>query len=197
MWLLKKLSPDCKTIADFRKDNLQPLQQVCRALTLLSQQWDVFAGDLVAVAGSTFTALNNRTRHFPAEKLSKALVHSDAKMAEYLQALDSADSQTPSRPALRGAELPQRIAQETERKQHQQELQQALIASAESQISLTDRESRTMPVAQGVDVCYKVEMVLDSKHKLSVTPAVTPAVTDKDHLAAMATAAKQVLEVEQ
>jgi hypothetical protein len=50
-----------------------------------------------------------------------------------------------------------------------------------------------MPVAQGVDVCYNVEVVVDSKHKLIVTHEVTLAVTDKDQLAPMAKAAKQVL----
>ena len=35
MWLRNPLTPDFKTIADFRKDNLLPLQQVCRAFTLL------------------------------------------------------------------------------------------------------------------------------------------------------------------
>ena len=74
----------------------------------------------------------------------------------------------------------QRIAQFRERKRHYQEVQQRLVASGESQISLTERDSRSMPVAQGVDVCYNVEVVADSKHKLIVTQEVTTAVTDKD-----------------
>jgi transposase len=197
MWLLKKLTPDFKTIADFRKDNLLPLQQVCRTFTLLCKELDLFGGELVAVDGSKFKAVNNRKRNFTPEKLTKALEHIDAKIAEYLQALDTADSETPTRPDLTGAELQQRIAQFRERKQYYQEVQQRLVASGESQISLTDPDSRSMPVAQGVDVCYNVEMVVDSKHKLIVTHEVTMAVTDKDQLAPMVKAAKQVLEVEQ
>jgi transposase len=194
MWLLKKLTPDFKTIADFRKDNLQPIQKVCRTFTLLCKELDLFGGELVAIDGSKFKAVNNRKRNFTDEKLTKALAHIDAKIAEYLQALDSADSQTATRPDLTAAELHQRIAQFRERKQHYQEVQQRLVASGESQISLTDPDSRSMPVAQGVDVCYNVEMVVDSKHKLIVTHEVTTAVTDKDQLAPMAKAAKQVLE---
>jgi transposase len=197
MWLLKKLTPDFKTIADFRKDNLLPLQQVCRAFTLLCKELDLFGGELVAVDGSKFKAVNNRKRNFTTEKLSKALVHSDEKIAEYLQALSTADSQTPTRPDLTAAELQLRIAQFRERKLHYQEVQQQLVASGESQISLTDPDSRSMPVAQGVDVCYNVEMVVDKKHKLIVTHEVTTSVTDKDQLAPMAKAAKQVLGVEE
>lgn len=196
MWLLKKLTPDFKTIADFRKGNLLPLQQVCRAFTLLCKELDLFGGELVAVDGSKFKAVNNRKRNFTPEKLTKALEHIDAKITEYLQALDTADSQTPTRPDLTGAELQERIAQFRERKQHYQEVQHRLIASGESQISLTDPDSRSMPVAQGVDVCYNVEVVVDNKHKLIVTHEVTTSVTDKDQLAPMAKAAKQVLGVE-
>ncbi len=40
MWLLKRLSPDFKTIADFRKDNGGAIRQMCRAFTLFQEgQW--------------------------------------------------------------------------------------------------------------------------------------------------------------
>src|SRR5947207_2152126 len=41
MWLLKKLTPDFKTIADFRKDNLASLQKVCREFTMLCKALDL------------------------------------------------------------------------------------------------------------------------------------------------------------
>src|SRR5262245_2928722 len=197
IWLLKKLSPDFKTIADFRKDNLIPIQKVCRDFTLLCKALDLFGGELVAIDGSKFKAVNNRKRNFSAEKLAKALQHIDEKIAEYLQALDTADSEAPSRPDLTVSVLQERIAQFRERKQHYEQVQQALAQSGESQISLTDPDSRSMPVAQGVDVCYNVEVVVDSKHKLIVMHEVTTAVTDKDQLAPLAKAAKQVLGVEE
>jgi len=195
IWLLQKLSPDFKTIADFRKDNLMPIQKVCREFTLLCKQLDLFGGELVAIDGSKFKAVNNRKRNFTAEKLTKALEHIDAKVREYLQALDTADSEAPSRPDLTATELQERIAQFQQRKQHYQQVQQALAASGESQISLTDPDSRSMPSGQGVDVCYNVEVVVDAKHKLIVTHEVTSAVTDQDQLAPMAIQAKELLEV--
>ena len=60
MWLLKKLTPDFKTIADFGKDNLVPIQKVCRAFTVLCKELNLFGGELVAVDGSKFKALNSR-----------------------------------------------------------------------------------------------------------------------------------------
>jgi transposase len=97
MWLLKKLTPDFKTIADFRKDNLLPIQKVCRTFTLLCKELQLFGGELVAIDGSKFKAVNNRKRNFTDEKLTKALRHIDQKIAEYLQALDTADSDSPTR----------------------------------------------------------------------------------------------------
>src|SRR5262245_60395735 len=54
MWLLGKLSPDFKTIADFRRDNLAALKQVCREFTLLCRALELFGGELVAVDGGEF-----------------------------------------------------------------------------------------------------------------------------------------------
>ena len=68
-WLLGKLAPDFKTIADFRKDNLQPLKAVARQFTLLCRQLELFGGELLAVDGSKFTAVNARDQNFNADKL--------------------------------------------------------------------------------------------------------------------------------
>ncbi len=195
IWLRKKLSPDFQTIADFRKDNLMPIQKVGREFTLLCKQLDLFGGELVAIDGSKFQAGNNRKRNVTAEKLTKALEQIDAKVTEYLQALDTADSEAPSRPDLTATGLQQRIAQFQQRKQHDQQLQQARAASGASQISLTDPDRRSMPSGQGVDVGYNVEVVVDAKHKLIITYAVTSAVTDQDHRAPMAIQAKELLAV--
>ena len=34
MWLVKRLTPDCTTIADFRRNNREPIQPICRQFTL-------------------------------------------------------------------------------------------------------------------------------------------------------------------
>src|SRR5215470_16281227 len=72
MWLLGKLTPDFKTIADFRRDNLATLKQVCREFTLLCRKLGLFGGQLVAVDGSKFKAVNGRRRNFNAQRLKKA-----------------------------------------------------------------------------------------------------------------------------
>jgi len=82
------------------------------------------------------------------------------------------------------------------RQEQYQALREQLAASGERQISLTDPESRSMSIGQGVEVCYNVQVATDAKHKLIVANDVTNDPTDSDQLAPMAIRAKEVLEVE-
>ena len=93
MWLLKKLCPDHKTIADFRKHNLQPLRQVCREFTVLCKQLDRFAGELVAIDGSKCKAVNAKERNVTRDKLTKLLAQIDQRIEGYLKDLDGQDTQ--------------------------------------------------------------------------------------------------------
>ena len=54
MWLLGKLTPDFKTVADFRRDNLKAIKRVCREFVLLCRKLQLFGGELVAIDGSKF-----------------------------------------------------------------------------------------------------------------------------------------------
>src|SRR5258705_7182914 len=61
----------------------------------------------------------------------------------------------------------------------------------------TDPDSRAMALNPKVGVGYNAQVAVDSKHKLIVEQEVTNAGTDLGLLAPTASAAKEVLEVEQ
>jgi hypothetical protein len=86
--LLKKLKPDHKTIAKFRRETLQPLRQVCRACTLLCKQLDLFAGELVAIDGSKCKAVHSKERTFTPSTLQRLLPQIEARIEAYLKELD-------------------------------------------------------------------------------------------------------------
>ena len=96
MWLLCKLHPDHKTIADFRKDNRKAFQGVFRSFTLLCRQLDLFGGKLIAVDGSKFKAVNSPNRHFTKDQLKKRVQDLDQKINQYLQDLDDCDAKETS-----------------------------------------------------------------------------------------------------
>ena len=60
MWLTGRLSPDFKTIANFRKDNGPAIRKVCRQFIVLCRQLNLFTDAVVAIDGSKFKAVNNR-----------------------------------------------------------------------------------------------------------------------------------------
>ena len=73
---------------------------------------------------------------------------------------------------------------------------QELERTGESQISLTDPDSRAMALNPKVGVGYNAQVAVDSKHKLIVEQEVTNAGTDLGLLAPTATAAKEALEAD-
>ncbi len=196
LWLLRQLRPDFKTIADFRKDNLQPLRGVCREFTLLCRKLELFGGELVAIDGSKFRAVNSKRRNFSATKLRSTLAEIDAKIDGYLQQLNAADAIEPDTTRPSAAQLQAKIAQLKQRRHQNAERLEQLQANGQPQVSLTDPDARSMKVGQSTEVCYNVQTAVDAKHKLIVEHQVTNAVTDMGQLTPMAVQAKQTLGVE-
>ena len=99
MWLLGRLVPDHKTIADFRKDNGAAIRvcahfiALCRAMGLLTQA-------SVAIDGSKFKAVNNRDKNFTRAKMERRMAQIEESVARYLEQLDTADRQEPSEQIL-------------------------------------------------------------------------------------------------
>jgi transposase len=196
MWLMRKLRPDFKTIADFRKDNPQALKKVCREFTLWCKRLELFGGELVAIDGSKFGAVNSPKRNFTEKKLRRMIREIDDKIDEYLKDLDRQDKQEAGPQSLSREQLKEKIERYKERRAQYEQLKSDLEHSGESQISLTDPESRSMRVGHGVEVSYNVQIVVDQKNKLLVEHEVTNEVIDLGQLSTMAKKAKETLGVE-
>ena len=194
LWLLGKLAPDFKTIADFRKDNLQPLKAVARQFTLLCRKLELFGGELLAIDGSKFTAVNARDQNFNADKLKDLIARSDVRLAEYFQQLDSVDAAEPAGAALTKNELAAKIAALQEKQDWHKERLGELDAE-QKQISVTDPDTRKMPTAHGMIVGYNAQVAVDAKHKLMAAADVTNEVSDYQQLANVALEAKADLEL--
>ncbi len=122
MWLLRGLRPDFKTIADFRRDHPQALKGVCREFILLCKRLDFFGGELLAIDGSKFRAVNARGRSYTAARLAKLQRDMERMFARYLRDLERQDeaeagTERPSADALREkiAALEQRRARYEDR----------------------------------------------------------------------------------
>jgi transposase len=88
MWLLGRLSPDFKTIADFRRDNGEGIRNACRQFIVLCRQLNLFAQAIVAIDGSKFKAVNAHDRNFTRGKLEKRMQEIDRCIERYLTEMD-------------------------------------------------------------------------------------------------------------
>ena len=194
IWLLRKLRPDFKTIADFRKENGTGIKRVCRDFTLLCRKLELFGGELVAIDSTKIKAQNAKGRNYSAAKVRVLLKEVDKKVSRYLQELDQVDAQEENQAGperLSAAELKQKIAQ---LKQRQEELK-ALAQEVEEkgQVSLSDPDSRAMSMGHGSQVGYNVQMAVEAKHSLIIASEVTQTTSDLGALGTMALQAQEAL----
>jgi len=199
LWLLGKLQPDFKTIANFRRDNGRAIRKVCRAFTSFCRDLDLFGGALVAIDGSKFKAVNNPGRNYTAKSLARSMKRIDKKIDEYLEELDRNDELEPDEPKFTKEELQEKIRILKEQMKDNRDLSKKIEESRESQISLTDPDSRSMAVGgkRRTSVGYNVQTCVDEKHKMIVDHEVTNNVNDHGLLSEMAIRAKKTLGVEQ
>jgi hypothetical protein len=184
MWLLRRLTPDHKTIANFRKDNALVLPGVFREFTKLCRGLQLFGAELVGIDGSKLRAVNSQDRNFSAAKLNKRLQWIEERIKEYLAALQREDEVESKSNEVSAAELQTKIAALQEKQVVYEGLKQQLAESGAKQISLTDADARLMKGRQGQHVSYNVQIAVDSKHKLVADYAVTNEGNDVNCLAA-------------
>lgn len=195
MWLLRKLAPDFKTIADFRKNNLKAVKGACRKFTLLCKEMGMIGGELFGVDGSKFKAVNSKERNFTAKKLEKQLKWIDEKIEMYLEEMNKADKEEAEQKKLRVEELKEKIEKLRKRMDEDKRMAKELEETGETQISQTDSDARLMKTRHGADVCYNAQIAVDSKYKLIIAEDVSNAVSDQGQLANIAKQAKEVLGV--
>jgi transposase len=199
MWLLGRLIPDDKVIADFRKDNGLALRKVCAEFVALCRQMGLLAKASVAIDGSKFKAVNNRDRNFTRGKVERRRAQLDESVARYLSQLDTADRHEPSETlTLKTTRLKEKLAKLQDEMQRLAAYETLMLASPDQQISLTDPDSRSMATSgrgSGV-VGYNVQVAVDTVHHLIVTHEVTNTGSDRSQLANVAKQAKAVLQAE-
>ena len=197
MWLTRRLAPDHKTIADFRKDSGRAIREVCARFVALCRSMGLLTEASVAIDGSKFKAVNNRDKNFTRTKMELRMAQIEASVARYLQQLDTADRQEPT-DALKAKvdHLKDKIAKLKEQMQRLRVIEAQMLATPDQQISLTDPDARSMATSgrgSGV-VGYNVQVAVETKHHLIITHEVTNVGTDRSQLAHIATEAKATLE---
>lgn len=69
MWLLGRLAPDFKTIADFRKNNGKGIKNTYWEFIGLCRRLNMFTDAVVAIDGSKLKAVNSKDNNYTSKKL--------------------------------------------------------------------------------------------------------------------------------
>lgn len=197
MWLTERLTPDFKTIADFRKDNGKAIRRVCRQFVEVCRRLGLFSQALVAIDGSKFKAVNNRDKNFTPEKMKRRLQELESSIARYLAQLDSADHEDAAIAEAKTERLQEKIAALKEQMQALKALERELLATPEQQLSLTDPDARSMKTRGGGIVGYNVQTAVDAQHHLIVAHEVINTGSDRHQLATMAKQAQDAMRSEE
>jgi transposase len=199
MWLTGRLSPDFKTIADFRKDNAEAIRAMCRQFISLCRQLGLFSRAVIAIDGSKFKAVNNRDKNYTVAKVGKRIEQVDASIVRYLAALDRADREEGDVAEAKSVRLKEKIAGLRRQMQSLKAMEQTVQAAPDQQVSLTDPDARSMATSgRGTGVVgYNVQIAVDAEHHLIVAHEVINLGHDRTQLVPMALKAQEATGSEQ
>lgn len=194
MWLLKRLRPDFKTIAEFRRRNAVAFRAVCRGLIRLCKTHGLL-GATVAIDGSKFQAVASAKRALNPKRLAKQEAALEREIAAWLARLDEADATearalgAPDREQIQAtiAALKARAVDATTARQLMEDL-------GLTQHVVGEPAAKVMKTAAGKRPAYNVQTAVDSDTHLIVHHDVVNDANDTRQLQPIAEATKVELE---
>jgi transposase len=167
MWLLKCLKPDHNTISNFRRDNPKAIKKVFRTTVQIARHFDLIGGKLIAGDSTKLRAQNSKKNNYNQSKIDRHVAYIDNKLEEYTRALAENDGDNRS-------QIEDEINKQQQRKDNYKNLEKQLKESGESQISLSDPESKQIMIRNNItEVAYNVQTTVDSKNNLPIDYKVT------------------------
>lgn len=198
-FLLNRLSPDFRTISDFRKDNADSIRNVFLEFAKLCIGLGLYQRELFAVDGSKFRAVNGNKRMYNQEILTKKLERISMKLKEYMDHLDREDKNedTSDDDDKEGhTSLSDKIQVLKDRQSLYGQYLDELASSGEKQKLITDPEARMMHSHKdGFHCCYNVQTAVDHSTHLIGDYLVTNHVNDQGILQKFTKQLKQTMEV--
>jgi transposase len=192
MWLINRLTPAFKTIADFRKDHAGAIVGVCRAFIRFCREQSLFGAELLAIDGTKIAAVASRKQVITPKRIEKMNAAIDRKIADYLASMDAADREEP-RTAGAPADVAAAIEVLKAQKLRLQGQAQELAAGGLKQLVVSEPEAKLMRTPHGHAVAYNAQIAVDAKHKLIAAFDLTNEGNDYRQLYPMAVQGKEAV----
>jgi transposase len=196
LWLINRVAPSFKTIADFRKDHPKPIVGVCRSFIAFCREQALFGSELLAIDGTKIAAVASRKKVITPKKLAEQIAALDRKIGEHLEAMDDADKQEVDTPVDR-VDVTAAVKELQVRRADVQRQAEAMKEQGLSQRVIGEQDARLMRTANhGHQVAYNAQIAVDSAHHLIVAFDLTSEGNDYRLLHPMAQQGKQALDIE-
>lgn len=196
LWLINRVTPSFKTIADFRKNHAKPIVGVCRSFINFCREQALFGSQLLAIDGTKIGAVTSRKKVITPKKLAEQIAVLDRKIGEHLKAMDEADKQEDDTPVER-VDVTAAVKELQARRADIQRQAEAMKEQGLSQYVIGEHEAKLMRTANhGHQVAYNAQIAVDSAHHLIVAFDLTNEGNDYRLLHPMAEQGKQALDVE-
>jgi transposase len=193
MWLISKLTPDFRTISDFRKDNRKAIEKTFKEFNRFCQRLKLFSKSYISIDGSKFKAVNAKDRNFTLSKLDDRIARLDEHIKLYMEELDALDEEEGRK--LSKEDLEHKLDVCQKRKDVYEGYRDQLEQSGEKQISLTDPDARLMKANEGFCVGYNPQVAVDAESHLIAGFEMTNSPTDHGHITNLSSEVKQDFEV--
>ena len=180
MWLTGGVTPDHKTIAEFRKNNKKAIEEAHKEFIRICDELKLLGKEVVAVDGTKIRANNSRKNNVTISKLNKMIEHHNESIHDYLKKLAENDI------AEDTSTIKSKLKKAQEKKLECEKLISEMENDCVREKSLIDPDSHQMGVSnKGTDIAYNVQNVVDSQEHIIVTTDVVTSPADQTQLYAM------------
>ena len=191
LWfLLNRLCPDFRTIADFRKAHRKLLKEIFLIFVRACKEMKLMDAETLCLDGTTVRAVNGRKQSTSVELSRKKLEYARAQLEAVEKYLDSMDENDlcegridhPFALDLDKNHLPS-VETLKERIAFHEKCLKELEESGRNSLTFTDPESAMMPAKEGgIKACYNVQTAVDAKSHMVADFHVTNNSSDRGQL---------------
>jgi transposase len=167
-WLIKGLTPDHNTIANFRRDNGDAIRKVFRATVEMAKFMKLIGGKIIAGDSVKLRAQNSKKNNYNKEKIERHMKYIDNKLEQYNKELEIADKDSDIE------RIKKSISRQTIHKEKYQRIGKQIEETGQLQVSTSDTDSRQLITRNNItEVAYNIQATTDAENKLILDYEVT------------------------
>lgn len=195
MWLTRRVTPDFKTIADFRGYNKKGLKNIFKEFLRLCHKLELVSLKYVAIDGTKKRAQNGLDNIYKRESIDSIEKQINNKIDQYIAELDRLDEEEENEYEYLSRNLPEKISKLKKKKDKVELIKKIFEENPELEIFFAnDPDSRYMKDNNRVNAGYNCQTAVDEKNNLIITNDVVNESNDLHQLNNMVGKVREIKE---